>query len=150
LPGFWHQKGEQFQVRIDIREQAKECIALFFVDKKYWAGGLIPHKKLYSEENVLTVMQTNIVDAMTVAYACLETKMPENYKDMHESDGKIRKDWDVRLCYEVIKSCSRRGIPKSCAGGILLVYLSICQGVNYLEKLKEFNSSLSKYYNSTI
>lgn len=132
----------------DIRTQAVECMEAFFADKKYWAGGKIAKSKLYSEENVKTVMETSILDALDVAYACLLEQQPQSYKT-HE-DGEEIKGWSIPLCYEVLKACPRRMIPKCFAGGILLVYLSLCQGINYLDKLKEINATLKGKYTSTI
>lgn len=132
----------------DIRKQAVECMEAFFLDKKYWAGGKIPKSKLFSEENVVAVMQTNILDALDVAYACLEEQKPQRYTT--HQDGEEIKGWAIPLCYEVLKACPKRMIPKCFAGGILLVYLSLCQGINYLEKLKEVNATLKGNYNNTI
>jgi hypothetical protein len=132
----------------DIRTQAIECMETFFADKKYWAGGKIAKSKLYSEENIATVMDTNILDALDVAHACLAEQQPQSYKT-HE-DGEEIKGWSIPLCYEILKSCPLRMIPKCFAGGILLVYLSLCQGINYLDKLKELKTTLRGKYNSTI
>ena len=117
-----------------IREQAIECMELFFVDKKYWAGGVIPKNKLYNEQNIMTVMQVNIQDAFAVAYECLIEQNPQRY----ETD---KKGCEIELCFNTVKECSRRYIPKSNAGGLLLVYLAVCQGVEYLQILKQNNSN---------
>jgi hypothetical protein len=127
----------------DIRKEAIECMEIFFADKKYWAGGNISKTKLFSEENIQTAMSTNILDALDVAYECLAEQEPQSYTNRE-------KGWAIELCYEVLKSCPRRMIPKCNAGGILLVYLSICQGVDYIDKLKKFNSKLSGSYNTAI
>jgi hypothetical protein len=135
--------------KVDIRTQVVECMEAFFADKKYWAGGKIAPKKLYTEENIITVMQTNILDALDVAYECLLEQKPQSHK-ITDDDGEEMKGWDIVLCYEILKSCPRRMIPKCFAGGILLVYLALCQGVNYIDKLKEHNTTLKGHYNSTI
>jgi hypothetical protein len=130
---------------LDIRKQAVECLESFFFDKKYWAGGKISKQKLYSEEHILTVMETNLVDGLDVAYLCLETQKPQNFKFKGDT-----KKWEVELCYGVLKACPNRMIPKCFVGGILLVYLAVCQGVNYLDKLKEVNSTLKGNFSNTI
>lgn len=127
----------------EIRVQAIECMESFFVDKKYWAGGSISKKKLLCEENIITVIQTSVLDALDVAYACLTEQRPQSYKT-------INPGWEVELCYETLKSCPRRMVPKCFAGGIMLVYLSLCQGIDYIEKLKEINTLLQGNYNSAI
>lgn len=126
-----------------IKKQAIECMDLFFVDKKYWAGGAISKKKLYNDQNIMTVMQTNILDAFAVAYECLEMQKPQSYNIKG-------KGWEIQLCYNIIKECSRKYIPKCCAGGILLVYLSLCQGVEYLQVLKQSNSNVLLHGKYTI
>lgn len=125
----------------DIRIQAIECMDAFFVDKKYWAGGGVPVSKLFSEKSIITVMQTTVNDALDVAHECLECQCPQSY-DTKESD------WQVKLCYSVLGECSRRFVPKCFAGGILLVYLALCQGVDYIEPLKRYNPQLHDMLNA--
>lgn len=156
----FHYELSQSEHVDDIRLQAIECMDLFFVDKKYWAGGKIAKSKLFTEENIVTVMGTTILDAIDVAYLCLAEQQPQSYKTkerrmVQTDDGLEEKEveikgWMIQLCYDILKACPRRMVPKCHAGGILLVYLSLCQGINYLEKLKEVNATLKGKYNSTI
>ena len=114
-----------------IRKQAIECMDHFFCDKKYWAGGDIPDKKLYSEDHIRAVMSINTMDAHAVAYFCLARDVPDNI------DIK-KKNWEIYLCLDnVIDQCRKRFIPKSNRGGMLLVYLSVCHGVEFLPTLKK-------------
>jgi len=115
----------------DIRQQAVESIDAFFVDKMFWAGGKIPKGKLYTEDHIQTVMEMNVMDALAIAHYCLE-------RTNAEGCDCTKKGWDIKLCYNTLEECARRIIPKCFAGGILLVYLSICCGVDFLPSLKIF------------
>jgi len=112
-----------------IKNQAIECIDYFFCDKEYWAGGKISKSKLYKEEHIKAVMEMNILDALAIAYYCLENNIPDTV------DSSV-KNWEIELCYDCLKQCANRYIPKCHAGGILLVYLSVCHGVDFIPTLK--------------
>jgi hypothetical protein len=123
-----------------IIKAAKECMSHFFCDKHYWAGGSIPRSKLFREEYVKVVMEMNVLDAISLAYFCLNKNPPDTV-----STGK--KGWDVELCYECLQQCGVRFIPKCHAGGMLLVYLALCHGVDFLptiKKLSEIKAMISK------
>jgi hypothetical protein len=131
-----------------IRKQVKECLSSFFHDKKYWCGGPIPPEKIFREENIIAVMYTTVADALEIAHKCLEYQEPQSF-----IRGKEEEDEDIGIiiCYErVLKICPKRFVPKCFAGGIILVYLALCQGVDYLDKLKEINTLLEGNYNSVI
>ena len=112
-----------------IRRLAVECMDHFFCDKNYWAGGTIAKSKLYKEEHVRTVMEMNVMDAFALAYYCLEHNPPDTIKTKE-------KNWEVDLCYDALCECRARWIPKCHIGGIILVYISVCHGVDFLPTLK--------------
>ncbi len=123
----------------EIRAEAIKCMTVFFKKKSHWAGGSIPKTKLFKEEHIRAVMEMNIMDALALAYYCLNKSKPD-------SINTDQKGWDIELCYECIKECQntlvdktdlRAKIPKCHAGGILLVYLSMCHGVDFIPTLKK-------------
>jgi hypothetical protein len=113
-----------------IRRVAVECMDHFFCDKTYWAGGKIPKAKLYKEEHIRVVMEMNIMDAFALAYYCLEHNKPDTVNTQD-------KGWEVRLCYEALDQCRNRWIPKCHIGGMILVFISVCHGVDFLPTLKK-------------
>jgi hypothetical protein len=124
----------------EIRREAVECMSHFFADKTFWAGGAIAKSKLYREENIKAVMEMSVMDALAIAYYCLEKTPPDTVNT-------TEKGWDVKLCFECLKQCARRFIPKCHAGGMILVYLAMCHGVNYvpvLKKLKEIRAAFAQ------
>lgn len=123
-----------------IETQARECMEVFFCDKQYWAGGAIAKSKLYRSEHVKVVMEMPLMDALAVAYYCLEKNSPDTLNT-------TKKNWDIHLCYDCLKQCAKRYVPKCHIGGILLVYLSLCHGVEFisvLKKLKEIKQMLKE------
>jgi hypothetical protein len=116
-----------------IREQAYECMDLYFKDKVFWADQQkIPKSKLYREEHIKVVMEMTVMDAFAIAYYCLEKNPPDTVKTEDKA-------WDIKLCYESLKECTSMGIPKCHAGGMMLVYLSVCHGVNFIPTLKRLH-----------
>lgn len=113
-----------------IRKVAMECMDHFFCDKTFWAGGSIPKSKLYKEENVRIVMEMNILDAFALCYYCLENNAPDTVNTSE-------KGWDIEICYGALDQCRNRWIPKCYIGGIILVNLAVCHGIDFLPTLKK-------------
>lgn len=115
-----------------IRESTIECIVDFFDNKDYWAGGKIPKRKLLTDQHVDAVMDLTVMDGVAVAYYCLEKIVPENV------DTSI-KNWEIKLCMDCIRDCHNKFVPKVFIGGMLLLYLSMCHGVDFLPTLKKLS-----------
>lgn len=123
-----------------IRLVAIEYMDRFFCNKTFWAGGAIAKSKLYKEDHVRLVMEMNIMDAYALAYYCLERNVPDTVDTQD-------KNWTIKLVYEAHDECRNLKIPKCHTGGILLVYLSVCHGVDFLptmKKLSEIRAMLAK------
>lgn len=123
-----------------IRLTAIHAMDRFFHDKMFWAGGTIAKSKLYKEEHVRVVMEMNIMDAYALAYYSLEKTPPDTINTQE-------KNWDFKLMYEAHNQCRDLKIPKCHIGGILLVYLSMCHGVDFLpvmKKLSEIKAMIAK------
>jgi hypothetical protein len=113
-----------------IKQVAIECMDHFFCDKTFWAGGVIPKSKLYKEEHIRVVMEMNIMDAFAICYYCLE----------NNASGTVNeKGWDIEICYRALDQCRSRWIPKCYIGGIVLVNLSVCHGIDFLPTLKKLS-----------
>lgn len=123
-----------------IRQDALKLMHAFFYDKSYWAGGAIPKTKLYRDEHIKAVMEMNVMDAFAIAYYLLDKNPPDGVDT--ESD-----EWDIELCYEALKQI-KQTTPKSNQGGMLLVYLSICYGIDFvptLQKLHEIRAIIAQW-----
>jgi hypothetical protein len=112
-----------------IRTSVITWMDVFFKGESYWAGGSIPRSKLFKEEHIKVVMEMNVMDAFAIAYYCLERNPPDTVNTKE-------KDWDVDLCYGAYCRCDLFNIPKCHKGGMVLVYLSVCHGVDFLPTLK--------------
>lgn len=123
-----------------IRLVAVHAMDRFFHKKLFWAGGTIAKSKLFKEEHIRVVMEMNIMDAYALAYYSLE-KNPPDTVDTQE------KNWNFKLVYEAHSECRELGVPKCHIGGILLVYLSLCHGVDFIpimKKLSEIKLMIAK------
>lgn len=118
---------------VDIRNDVVQHMTRFFQGKKHWAGGPISKSKLFKEEHIKAVMEMNLMDSFAVAYYCLAKNPPDTV------DTSV-KQWDIELCFESLKHCYAKDVPQCHAGGMVLVYLSMCHGVDFVPTLKKLNT----------
>ena len=110
----------------DAQSVAKGYIEVFFKDKEHYHGGKIKKEYLYSEKNLSRVLNTDVSSGILEAYSKIKNH-PDIVIDEDENAGIITDD--VRLSMSIFDQCSKRGIPKQFAGGILLMYLDLCEGI---------------------
>lgn len=96
------------------REICKDLITLFFFDKEFTWGGPIPERILYSDQNLHRVQNTTISEGVNRFYEIV---------------------WDIwpnaqQRVVDVLNQCAKRHIPKQFAAGIMLMYFTLCEGVN--------------------
>lgn len=105
----------------DIKELAKGFIDLFFVDKLNENGKPISKEILQSKRNISLVLNLNICKDMPMIY--------DSMKFMFSSPKKKGKvSGDIEYVMDKLSECSKRGIPKSFATGILAIYLEVFEG----------------------
>jgi len=112
-------------------DDAKKSLRRFFSDKKLWCGGNIPANMLLSEKHLNTLLDTTIEIGASIAHYSLQREAPEHFDTSDSS-------WCFRLINTILAECGTRGISKSYAGGIVLLYLELCEGVQCLKKLDLF------------
>ena len=124
----------------DIYEFAKECIQDFFADKDSYRGGSFGEDdkiKQTCEESLSIVVNTSVSAATMTAYAGIDEASWIN--SIPPQDG-IPAD-DVRLWISILNACARRGVPKYFAGGVALLCLEHCEGVNVpYDRIAEFQA----------
>ena len=103
---------------------ARQYMEVFFADKEFYCGGSIPQKILYSPSYITQVLNTDISHGVKQAYKILDD---HDGISSVEEDEKISED--IRLILAVLKQCEDLRVPKVFAGGIMLVYLEVCEGV---------------------
>lgn len=116
----------------DMRKEVISLMKSFFKGKAYWAGGAIPKSKMFREDYVKIVAEMNILDAYSIAYYCLTKNVPDG---VDTSD----KNWQMKLCYGIHQHCSKKEVPKCNSGGMILVCLALCYGVDFLPTLKKLH-----------
>jgi hypothetical protein len=91
---------------------AKDCIKSFFAKESFCWGGPIPQKTLFSAENVELVLTTTIIDGVDRIY---------------NSQG-FSEETKQRVL-DVLNLCGKRWMPKHLAGGLMLMYFTLCEGL---------------------
>ncbi len=109
--------GYEYYVE-DIKALAKSYIYGFFAKKKHHSGGLIPLDALDSPRYLSLVMNLDISTGMDLIYQALDAR----------SEPGTTKLEDIKYVLDLLNQCSRFGIPKYFAAGIIIMYLELCEG----------------------
>jgi hypothetical protein len=102
----------------DMKSLAKNYLNVFFknlkTDQKFNAD------RLHTSRNVSMVLNLNICDGMPVIYDAMKPYFKNAEK------GKIPKD--IVFIMTELNRCSKLGLPKCFATGVIGVYLEVCMG----------------------
>jgi hypothetical protein len=105
----------------DIQNMAKGYIDLFFFDKKDKDGKAISTQALCTPRNISLALNLSICHDMPMIYEAMKCKFSNSKRK-----GKI--PLDVEYILKNLSLCSKRGIPKAYAVGIVAIYLEVVEG----------------------
>lgn len=108
----------------DAGEKVGDCIKRFFSDKKMHYGGPIPEKLITSHNYLKLVANAEIGPCVDRAYEVLKD-CPINCES---TDGFVADD--IRLVISIIRKCYKKQIPQNFVGGLILMYLEFCEGLD--------------------
>ena len=116
---------------IDANYLASHYINKFFVDKKDKHGVIISPERLGCHKRTSIVLNTTIIDSIKKIYSVLQ-----NYITITEEDISLAKKTgdvtrEIKLVTESLKSLYEFGIPQQFAGGMLILYLEFCEGIDF-------------------
>lgn len=97
-------------------------ISVFFRDKKWYAGGVIPEELLYTKRNYRLINNIALLDAVELAYDSIETGRAL-------AKTKYEKDVEIDITLSVLHECEQNNIPQDHIGGLLVLYLELCEKV---------------------
>jgi hypothetical protein len=114
----------------DVKMLVKYYIDLWFDDRDMCCGGPIPSKMLYSPTNITQILNTDICDGVDRAYEAFErfSYVNDEFEIVSLYEGGIGQDISIVLNF--LCESAKRGIPKVFQGGLLLMYLDICFGLD--------------------
>lgn len=113
----------------DIIAMAKQHVREFFGNRIMYCGGCIPNHLLFSKKRISLLLNTEIGDCIDLAYDALEKTIDPKVLAKAERTGDITSD--IKLVRDSLDMIARSGVPKCLAGGILLMYLEFCEGVEF-------------------
>ena len=122
----------------NVQHIVTSCIDKFFEGRQMHCGGEISADHLHCPAYVSMVMNYSVGKSVDVAYAALDRENAIAYEDLGitgkeeaDDDADIREEFVIMM----LQSCAPMGIPKCFAGGILLMYMELCLGVDLREPL---------------
>lgn len=116
------QKNPKFMK--EVKSKIAKHISTFFAGKGMHCGGHIPLSLLKSEKYVSLVLYTTLIEGLSRAYESLES-----FDELQESPGDPLFARDVCLVLRILNDAAERRIPKIFAGGLLLMELELCEGI---------------------
>lgn len=105
----------------EVRHIARDYMISFFKNKSFSEGGRIPTSLLLSNHNIMSVINYDIINGVKEAYSLLGQE-----EDSQESCDFPR---DIKLVVHVLNELSEANIPQQFAGGMLLLYLKLVEGI---------------------
>ena len=110
------------EFKTNALEVAKVGIRRFFKDKKFHSGGEIPKNLLNQERYLDFVLYIGIADATTAVFRAIDNSSVS----FAEEDGFSESS---HLVHSTLTECCLAGIPKCFAGGVLIMYVELCEGI---------------------
>ena len=99
-----------------------KSITTYFSDKRWYGGGPIPYEMLYTIRNFRLINNIALIDALELAL-----KSVKDQKFMAQS--KVKKKDQEPFLLKIIRDCERKRIPQDHIGGLLIMYLELCERV---------------------
>lgn len=109
----------------DIKKIIKQYIREFFKNKKDYNGNKIKQELLFTNKYIGNILDFSILESTKLVYSVLC-----QYKKYSLKNKKDDVTNDIKLVNETLKKIYRSKIPQQFAGGFLLMYLEVCEGVN--------------------
>ena len=102
----------------DVQNLAVQEIDRFFAQQKMYCGGSISPQILHSPVYLTQVLNTDISHGVDLAYEAIKRGAPVT-------------DEEIAVVLKTLDKLAQTGVPKEFAGGILLMYLELCEGVEF-------------------
>lgn len=105
----------------EVRYIAKKYMNDFFAQESFHQGGKIPKMLLNNNSNVSMVINYDITRGVDQAYRHL--------KEHGLSDSSSDAPEDIKLIVSILNKLSASNVPQQFAGGMILLYLKLVEGV---------------------
>ena len=114
----------------DTEDLAKYYINVFF-NNKISKNGNTTKDLTKCPHSLSTVVNTSIISGVQRAYKALNNYIIVTQEDMNKAkkDGDVTQE--IKLVNETLKSLHKAGVPQQFAGGMMVLYLEFCEGVNF-------------------
>jgi len=99
-----------------------KSIQVFFKERKWYNGGPVPYELLYTSEFFHLINNVALLDAVEMAYKGIDRQ-----KAMAQTVYK--KNIDIAITLGILHECESKNIPQDHIGGLLLMYLILCERV---------------------
>lgn len=117
--------------RKDSSELARYYIRLFFEKRDAHSNSNIDRLGLLNDDKILTVINTSIISGVQKAYEALNKYIIITQEDINKAKKEGDVTQEIKLVNETLKSLYQSGVPQQFAGGMMILYLEFCEGINF-------------------
>lgn len=108
----------------DIRD-IYESLNVFFRKKEWYVGGPIPDELLYTKRNFKLINNIALLDAVEWAYKAIE-------QGKFLAKTGYKKNVEITITLRIMHDCERKDVRQDHIGGIIVLYLELCERVGTL------------------
>lgn len=127
----------------NIVRSKKDLVAKFFSGKEMYCGGSIPEYLLFSDRYITDALSIPVGDAISLVYRAMGTFVDIDEEEpsdeslkrffsiqaLDEMEDDHSEPADIKKVLHALSLCSSEGVPKQHAGGLLIMYMELCEGI---------------------
>lgn len=113
----WFSPEEKFLLPEELKDLFYS-LRKFFKTKNWYNGGPIPDELIYTRRNFRLLQNVSLFEAVGLAYESIAKSPKSN-----------NKNYDLITTIKVLRNCEKKKIKQEYIGGLLLLYLELCEKV---------------------
>jgi len=112
---------------LQAKKLAADYLQAYFHSKKLHSGEPISKEMINHPYTISRVLNTKSSDGFEMAHKMLGEPTKEERRKVEKTSGVYG---NTEVIIQILEECSKMGIPKCFAAGILLLHLELCAGLS--------------------
>ncbi len=111
---------------LGVISEIKNSLKAYFKERKWFNGGSIPDELLYTAENFHLINNISLMEAVEMAYTQIGEQKTLAQTPYKKTNGL---PVEVAIALKHLHECESKNIPQDHIGGLLILYLMLCERV---------------------